>query len=104
MNPMRPMRLSLLLACFLFLSNVAFAQVNQTGADLVDRSEDSGLRLRLLYQVPFVETDVRLDASELFKGTSFSIEEYLVAETLFFLPTFEVDFKSGGFGRYVLEY
>lgn len=86
------------------MTNVAFGQVNQTGADLVDTGGESGLKIRLLYQIPFVETDVRLDASEMFKGTSFSIEDDLDADTQFFLPVFEVDFDSGGFGRYVLEY
>lgn len=94
----------LLLSILLFTTNVAFAQVNQTGADLIDTGGESGLRLRLLYQIPFVETDVRLDANEQFLGTSFSIEDDLDADTQFFLPTFEVDFNSGGFGRYVLEY
>lgn len=66
--------------------------------------DDSGLRLRLTYQLPKIDTDIRLDATRDIPGTSFTAEETLQATTDIFLPGFELDFKSGGYGRYVLEY
>jgi hypothetical protein len=84
--------------------NVANAQINPTGAGKLESAEDAGLKLQLLYQIPDIETSVRLDASEAFKGNSFSIEDDLNANIELFLPVFAVELNSGGFGRYLLEY
>jgi hypothetical protein len=67
-------------------------------------SDEPGLNLRLLYQIPDIDTNVRLDASQTVLAPSFSLEDDLDADPGFFLPAFEIDWRTGSFGRFVFEY